>query len=149
MLHRHQRCKRHNRKPYDVTNRPASQPPPPELLSASSGRQTTECSRSWPLPPASSRRPYPSPKPSTSSTFMMPSANAPSRRSYPSESTSVKDCWEPASALVGAYEYNDGTEVSLLLLDYTTAVCCWAIRVAERVGLGVWPPLVSVVLGRV
>ena len=151
MLHRHQRCKRHNKKLCSVqinfTNL-FRLDWAAELLIVNSSQQIIECV-----------------------TFMMLCSQyffdvfilarnlqldvhdilniALSRRTYFSESISVKDCWESVSTLVDVYEYNGDTKVSLLLLNYIIVVCCWVIRVAERIDLEVWSSLVSVVLERV
>ena len=148
MFHRHQRCKKHNRKLYDVTNKSVFQFSSSELLTVSSDRQIIECV-----------------------TFMM-LCNQYSfdvfilvrslqldvhdilniaffRRFYFSESISMKNCWEFVSALVDVYEYNDDTKVNLFLLNYIIVVCCWVIRITERVDLEIWSSLVSVMLERV
>ena len=151
MFHRHQRCKKHNRKLCNVqtsfTNlfrlNWAT-----ELLIVNSNQQIIECvtfmmfcnqyfldvfilARSFQL--------------DVHDIFNI----AFFRRIYFSESISMKDCWEFISTLVDVYEYNDDTRVNLFFLNYIIVVCCWVIRVVERVDFEVWLSLVSIMLERV
>ena len=59
------------------------------------------------------------------------------------------DRWEFVSTLVDVYEYNDDTKINFFLLNYIIVVCCWVIRVVERVNLEVWSSFVSIVLERI